>query len=131
MKSGSWVVGTVFLISTGTSACVHQAPELELEGGGDVISEQDIARIHANTAYDAVARIHANFFSHRGQTSLLGTSNPDPNVYLDDVFLGPVVQLKGIPAGDVSTIRLYRAGQAMVKFGAGNMGGVIEVYTKH
>jgi hypothetical protein len=130
MKSELWRVGTTLLVAAGLAACVHAAPA-ELEGDSEIITEQDIARVHASTAYDAITKIHANFFSHRGQTSLLGTSNPEPNVYLDDVFLGEIVLLRGISAGDVATIRLYRAGQSMVKFGAGNMGGVIEVHTKH
>lgn len=119
--------GLVFCLATG---CAH--PKYEMLGSNpDVITEDDIARIHAHTAYDAVARIHPNFLTRRGQTSLLGTSNPDPNVYLDDVFIGPVTELKGIQASVVSSIRVYRAGQSATRFGAGNMGGVIEVYTKH
>jgi hypothetical protein len=119
--------GLVFCLA---SACAH--PKLNTRGGNpDVITEDDIERIHAHTAYDAVAKIHPNFLTRRGQTSLLGTSNPDPNVYLDDVFIGPVSELKGIQASVVSSIRVYRAGQTGTRFGAGNMGGVIEVYTKH
>jgi hypothetical protein len=130
MKSALWIVGSSLNVALSLSACVRVAPD-ELRSASDVITEQDIARIHANTAYDAVTRIHANFLARRGETSFLGTSSPDPNVYLDDVFLGSLGQLRGIAASDVATIRLYRAGQAMIKFGAGNMGGVIEVYTKH
>jgi len=36
-----------------------------------------------------------------------------------------------IQANDVASIRVYPAGQSATRFGAGNMGGVIEVYTKH
>jgi len=97
----------------------------------DVITEDDIAKVNVRTAYDAVVRINANFLTRRGSTSLLGTSNPEPNVYLDDVFIGAVAQLKNIQAGDVASIRLYRAWEAGTRFGSGNMGGVIEVYTKH
>jgi hypothetical protein len=96
-----------------------------------MITEDDIARIKARTAYDAVVRLRANFLTRRGETSVLGTSNPEPNVYLDDVFIGAVAQLKGIQASDVASIRLYRSWEAATKFGGGNMGGVIEVYTKH
>jgi outer membrane cobalamin receptor len=119
--------GLVFCLA---SACAHPKPNA-LGANPDVITEDDIARIHANTAYEAVARIHPNFLTRRGQTSLLGTSNPDPNVYLDDVFIGTVAELKGIQASVVSSIRVYRAGQTAIRFGSGNMGGVIEVYTKH
>lgn len=112
------------------TGCAHSKYE-RLSAHPDVITEDDIARVHARTAYDAVVRIHANFLTRRGTTSVLGTSNAEPNVYLDDVFIGAVAQLKNIQASDVASIRVYRAWEAATRFGAGNMGGVIEVYTKH
>ena len=117
----------VLCLATG---CAHA--KYEKQGANpDVITEDDIARVHAKTAYDAVVRFHANFLTRRGETSLLGTSNPEPNVYLDDVFIGPVAQLRNIQASVVASIRVYRAWETATRFGAGNMGGVIEVYTKH
>jgi TonB-dependent receptor-like protein len=113
------------------AGCAHPKSERLKAGSPDVITEDDIARVRVRTAYDAVVRIHANFLTRRGSTSVLGTSNPEPNVYLDDVFIGAVAQLKGIQASDVASIRLYRAWEAATRFGGGNMGGVIEVYTKH
>jgi hypothetical protein len=117
----------VLSLSAGCSRAVHESAN----SGSDIITEDDIARVKVRTAYDAIVRLHANFLTHRGETSLLKTSNPDPNVYLDDVFVGPIAQLKGIPASEVASIRLYRAWEAQTRFGPGNMGGVIEVYTKH
>lgn len=123
-------MATAGLVLSLTIACAHAKVERP-SGAPNLITEDDIARVRVQTAYDAVVRIQPNFLSRRGQTSLLGTSNPDPNVYLDDVFIGPVAQLKGIQANDVASIRLYRSWEATTKFGGGNMGGVIEVYTKH
>jgi hypothetical protein len=120
----------VGLLLCSANGCAHAKYE-KLAAAPDLITEDDIARIHVRTAYDAVARIHGNFLTRRGETSLLGTSNPEPNVYLDDVFIGALAQLKNIQAGDVATIRVYRAWEAGTRFGAGNVGGVIEVYTKH
>jgi hypothetical protein len=112
-----------------STACAHA--KYERLNAGDIITEEDIAKVNVRTAYDAVVRINANFLTRRGSTSLLGTSNPEPNVYLDDVFIGAVAQLRNIQASDVASIRLYRAWEAGTRFGSGNMGGVIEVYTKH
>lgn len=113
-----------------TTACAHSKYETA-PGNPDLITEDDIARVHAQTAYDAVAKLRANFLTRRGSTSLMNTSSPEPNVYLDDVFIGAVATLKGIQASDVSTIRVYRAWEVAARFGNGNVGGVIEVYTKH
>ncbi len=113
-------------------ACSYAARQSdEADSSDDVITEAAIQRVHAVNAYDAIVKIRANFLSYRGKTSLLGTSQPDPTVYLDDVLYGAMSTLRTIPAEQVASIRLYRAGQASTKFGAGNMGGVIEVDTKH
>ena len=112
-----------------STACAHA--KYERLNATDVITEEDIAKVNVRTAYDAVVRIHANFLTRRGATSLLGTSKPEPNVNLYDVFIGAGAQLSNNPASDVASSRLYRAWEAATRFGSGNMGGVIEVYTKH
>jgi hypothetical protein len=121
--------GTALVLSLATGCT--RATYNTANARSDIITEDDIARVKVRTAYDAVVRLHGTFLSHRGETSVLRTSNPDPNVYLDDVFVGTIAQLKSIPASDVATIRLYRTWEAQTRFGPGNMGGVIEVYTKH
>jgi len=113
-----------------TTACVHSKYETS-PGNPHLITEDDIARVHAQTAYDAVAKLRGNFLTRRGSTSVMNTSNAEANVYLDDVYIGAVATLKGIQASDVSTIRVYRAWEVAARFGNGNVGGVIEVYTKH
>jgi hypothetical protein len=113
------------------TACANSKTQTAPLPHHDVITEDDIARVHAKTAYDAVAKLRANFLTKRGATSVLNTSSPDPNVYLDDVYLGEVATLKGIQASDVASIRVYRAWEVQQRFGNGNLGGVIEVYTKH
>lgn len=105
------------------------------KGGGpsasQVITEEQIAKTDATTAYEAIRVLQPNFLVSRGPTSFYNTSSPLPNVYLDDVQYGPITTLTLIPARDIASIRLYRAWEATYKFGTGNMGGVIEVYTKH
>jgi TonB-dependent Receptor Plug Domain len=124
------IASAVFFLCL-TTGCAHSKYH-DLSGGSpDVITEDDIARVHAQTAYDAVTRLRANFLTRRGSTSVLNTSDPEPNVYLDDVFIGAVAQLRGIQASDVASIRVYRAWEVAARFGNGNLGGVIEVYTKH
>jgi hypothetical protein len=123
-------IASAVLVFCLSAACAHSKFE-SVPASSDLITEDDIARVHAQTAYDAVARLRANFLTRRGSTSVLNTSNPEPNVYLDDVFIGAVAQLRGIQASDVATIRVYRAWEVAARFGNGNLGGVIEVYTKH
>lgn len=120
---------TTAAISVMLMGCVRAVHQSE-SGGDQVITEYDIAQIQAVSAYDAITKLHANFLSYRGETSLLGTSSPTPTVYLDGIRYGETQTLRNIPASEVAMIRLYRSWESAARFGSGNMGGVIEVKTK-
>lgn len=44
---------------------------------------------------------------------------------------GSVATLTTIAATDIAMIRMYSASEATFRFGTGNVGGVIDVFTKH
>jgi outer membrane cobalamin receptor len=112
------------------SGCAVAKAPLKADQDREVLSGEEIQRSNATDAYDAVRKLRGNFLSYRGPTSLAGTSSPNPTVYVDDQAYGPLTSLRNIPAAQVSLIRLYRSWEATQKFGTGNMGGVIAVYTK-
>jgi hypothetical protein len=112
------------------SACAGPKPSNELAYDSSVITEAEIANSGAVTAYDAIKKVHANFLSYRGPTSLNQTSSPVPTVYVDGQLFGLLATLKMIPSAQISEIRLYRSWEAMTKFGNGNMGGVIAITTR-
>lgn len=105
-------------------------PVGEAPSSASEITEEEITAAGSANAYEAVRKLRANFLSFRGRTSLMGTSSPDPIVYVDDQIYGPVNSLRTIPAVQVARIRLYRSWEATTKYGMGNMGGVIAVTTK-
>lgn len=113
------------------AACLHQAPRDSTPApAGEVITEAEIAKSQALTAYDAVEKLRGNFFSNRGRTTILGNASQLPVVYLDGVEYGPMTSLRDIPASHVASIRMYRAWEATTKFGMGKSAGVIAVTTK-
>lgn len=116
-------------VSLGVAGCAH-LPSQEAHTP-NVITAEQIDASQSVTAYEAIQKLQPNFLVARGPTSLSGTSSAFPNVWLDDVPYGPLATLKDIPAQNVAVIRMYRAWEATYKFGTGNMGGVIEVFTKH
>ena len=128
-----WLRLLTTVLSIGVSACVHARPESGSDRDNSVITETEIAASRAENAYDAIKLLRGNFLSYRGKTTLSrdSTSSSLPTVYLDDQAFGPILTLKSIPAGQISVIRLYRSWEATTKFGAGNMGGVIAVETRH
>lgn len=118
----------VVLLNVG---CASARPADGGGGSSELITADEIASSHASNAYEAVAKLRHNFLSNRGKTSILDTSAPSlPNVYLDGVPYGTMSSLYTIPAGDVLSIRLYRAWEATTRYGTGNPAGVIEVTTK-
>lgn len=112
------------------AACMHRSPGETASSAGNVITEAEIAQSQALSAYDAVQKLRANFFSNRGRTTILGDTSPLPVVYVDGIEYGPMTSLQNIPASQVASIRLYRAWEATTKFGMGKPAGVIEVITK-
>lgn len=95
-----------------------------------VLTADEIARSGATNAYDAVRKLRANFLASRGETSLGGAASNAPTAYVDGILLGEPTALRGIPAGQVASVRVYRAWEAQMRFGNGNLSGVIEVTTK-
>ncbi|MEO8193761.1 MAG: TonB-dependent receptor plug domain-containing protein [Gemmatimonadales bacterium] len=111
-------------------ACAHPQSASQSSSHAEEITEEEIAASNQVNAYEVVRKLRANFLSFRGKTSLIGTSNADPTVYVDEIAFGPVSSLKTIPASQITRIRLYRSWEATTKYGMGNMGGVIAVSTK-
>jgi hypothetical protein len=116
---------TLTLVACVTPAQVRRPVEDPL-----YITESAIVASRAIDALDAVRRLRPTFLTYRGQTSVLGTSSPYPTVYVDGLRFGDFDMLRTIPASQVATIRLYRAWDAMTRFGGGNMGGVIAITTR-
>lgn len=96
----------------------------------DVITEDQIEKSQAINAYEVIQRLKPNFLASRGPTNFRDASPTLPKVYVNDVLYGDVSTLTTIEATDIAMIRMYQAWEATYKFGTGNMGGAIDVFTK-
>ncbi|MEO7646941.1 MAG: hypothetical protein ABIV11_01725 [Gemmatimonadaceae bacterium] len=94
------------------------------------ITQDEIVASLAVDAYDAVAKLRANFFASRGRTSFRANDAALPTVFVDGIEYGPISSLRLIPALDVAEIRLYRSWEATTAYGTGFMSGVIAVTTR-
>src|ERR1700687_1213271 len=113
-------------------ACSSQRLDSDMRTDPQLITENEVVASHATTAYELIRSLRPNFLTYRGETSFARrTSRPHPTVYVDDQAFGQVSILNSIPRSDVSSVRLYRASEAMTKFGTGNAGGVIAITTRH
>jgi hypothetical protein len=129
MGTARWLSPFVF---AALSACNSQRLAPDLRPDPQLITENEVVASLATTAYELIHNLRPNFLTYRGETSFdRRTSRPYPNVYVDDQPFGTVSILHSIPSADVSSVRLYRAPEAMTKFGLGNAGGVIAISTRH
>jgi hypothetical protein len=124
------------LVTAVTLACAVACSHPQLGPGevydSQVITEDEIVASRASNAYEIIHKLRANFLTNRGQTTLnRSDSNPYPVVYVDDQEFGPISTLSGIPAAQISSIRLYRVSEANAKYGNHNMSGVISIITRH
>jgi hypothetical protein len=120
------------LVLAALLACNPQRPRPDLRPDPQLITENEVVASLATTAYELIHSLRPNFLTYRGETSFdRRTSRPYPNVYVDDQPFGTVSILHSIPSSDVASVRLYRASEAMTKFGTGNAGGVIAISTRH
>jgi outer membrane cobalamin receptor len=96
-----------------------------------VITEEEVEASRAVNAFDVIQKLHANFLTSRGETSLgRSRSSRYPTVYVDEQEFGPVASLRTIPASQISTIRFYHAWEAATKYGTDKTGGVIAITTR-
>jgi hypothetical protein len=123
-----WIVavGPVLIISCTTARVVPSSAY-----DARTITEQEIVSSNAINAYEAIQRLRSDFLSYRGETSFYASrAKSMPIVYVDEQRYGEITTLENIPAGQVASIRLYRAWEATTKYGTGNTGGVIAVTTR-
>jgi hypothetical protein len=132
---GAWLRGRLAVFAVALlpllGGCTHVSSAVAPGGDPMVVTEDQIATLHANNAYEIVAKTHGNFLHSRGRES------DDPripaipvHVFVDNTYYGDLSTLLGIGTEVVAEIRLYQSYEAQYKFGSGHMGGVIQVITK-
>jgi hypothetical protein len=122
----------VLLLSMVALGACTRAPYTDpsLAPDREIITQDEIEASHGATAYDVIRKVHGNFLSYRGRTSIKDTASAMPVVFVDDQAFGPVSTLRTIPASQLAEIRLYRAWEAVIKYGGGLPGGAIAIYTR-
>ena len=92
-----------------------------------LITNEEIARSRAMTAYGAVEQMRPLWLRSHGQTSLNMPSSQYATVYINKQRYGDITTLRSIPVDQVLEIRYYSPAESVTRFGAENTGGVIEV----
>ena len=125
-------VGAAFLLGSAVlmTGCVSFSPpstrtNIRSSATSSVLRQDEIARSHANSAYEAVQLARPVFLMSGVDLAPLAQRQ----VYLNGMRLGGIDELRAIPASSVLEIRFVRAIDASGS-GIGQQGGAILVVSK-
>jgi hypothetical protein len=111
------------------AACTH-AGTTRQKRDPNLITQDEIERVTATNAYEAVQMLRPSFLRTRGITSPV-TGMPElAMVYLDGMKMGDIGQLQRIPTVGIISIRYINAIDANQRYGRGHEGGAILVDTR-
>lgn len=99
----------------------------------DVITEQELADVPYSNAYDAIQRLRPQMLLPRGgaaSSSITQQASYTIRVYLDNVPVGGIADLKQIQLAGIKEIRYLGPSDATQRFGTGNAGGAILIRTR-
>lgn len=91
----------------------------------DLLTTEQIQATHHSTAYDVVRSLRPNWLNVRGPDSF--RSPGQIQVYVDDMRLGGVDQLRTLPTSGITSIRWYDGISAAGRWGLDHGNGVIYV----
>ena len=123
------------------AACARSnAPGMPRGGDRNLITSEEIVAGNFRNAFEAVERLRPNMLRQRaltlrnnaGNTMASSASQAQVPViaYVDEVRVGGVDQLKGVPATQVLEIRYVNAQEATMRWGTGHASGAIMVFTR-
>ena len=125
-------LGVAVALGTGCAASNSSTPITDPE----VITTDQIVRSKATNAYDLIATIRPQMFTAHGapttrdqQPSTPGRQAMPVVVYIDNVKVGPVAELKSLATLDLKEIRYLSPRVATDRWGLNHAGGVIYVTT--
>src|SRR5215207_2585336 len=118
------------------TACATSRPATPVVTDPDVITADQIVRSKATNAYDLIASIRPQMFTAHGapttrgqQPVTSGRQTAPVVVYVDNVKVGLIAELKALATLDVREIRYLSPRAATDRWGEHHAGGVIFVTT--
>jgi hypothetical protein len=92
-----------------------------------LITRDELSRVPAMNALEAIRSLRPDMLRNRGQTSFLTNTGGEPVVYLDERRMGSLSALQNISVQNVMEIRYYSGTEAHQKWGSGHSSGAIQV----
>ena len=99
-------------------------------GKGTQLTQRELAAANSENLYEAIVKLHPEWLSSRGATSMTDSSPTGVDIYMNGSFLGKADFLRDVRLLDVTSVRYWDVGQASARFGMGHPRGVIEITRK-
>ena len=96
----------------------------------NLLQPEEFEGTSATDVLALVQQYRPTWLHTRGTISIHDPSAGNVRVYLNGVSLGDVDRLRDFRPTDVRELRFLSAGEAQQRYGTGNAGGVIELWTK-
>jgi hypothetical protein len=96
----------------------------------NVLTESQLVATNSDNLYDAIAKLHPDWLSSRGPTSVTDATPTSASVFMGGSLLGRAEALRDMRVIDVTEVRYWDAGRAAARFGMGHPRGVIELTRK-
>ena len=129
-------LGVVLTLAVGCASSGSSSAGAAGTSDPDIITLDQIVRSKATNAYDLIASLRPQMFTAHGapttrgqQPSTQGRQAAPVVVYIDNVKVGPVAQLKSLATIDLREIRYLSPRVATDRWGEHHAGGVIYVTT--
>jgi hypothetical protein len=131
MRRNYRFVVLLLVVSLATIACASAGAKQARPSTRNVITADQIKRIGATNALEAVQRLQPRMLEkQRGPSSINFEDQAQIVVYLDNSRLGGIETLTMVQTGNVVEIRYLSASEATTRFGTGNAAGAIVITTK-
>jgi hypothetical protein len=119
----------VLLLALTTASC---APGVTTGAGSsrNRITTEQLERVTADNAYDAVRILQPQWLEGRGPSSVTNANPTMATVYINGSRAGDIEFLRTVQLTTLAEIRYWTAAEASSRFGMGLPRGVIELISK-
>ena len=118
------LVGSEACAIIGTSS--HPPAQQVKNEDRSVLTDAEIARSGARTAYEAIRRLRPEYFAFVRRSD----SNDELVVYVDGIRIGTTEVLHAISSVSIREVRRFDTREATTRFGTGHSAGAIVMLTK-
>ena len=94
------------------------------------ITTEQLAKVTANNAYEAIQILQPQWLDDRGPTSVTNNEPTTAVVFMDGTRVGGLEYLRSVPITTLGEIRFLTAGVAGARYGMGLPRGAIELISK-